>query len=124
MNSILFDCDADSLLFKVNQIGFACHTGSYSCFQDKEFSIKHLYEILNDRIENSEINESYTKKLTANYDLLISKIQEESNEVINHTDRDNLIWEIADLTYFILVLMAFKKVTPEEIINELGRRNI
>ena len=123
INKILFDCDADSLLFKVEQIGFACHTGNYSCFQDKQFSINFLYEIINDRIENSDIDESYTKKLSEDYDLLISKIQEESNEVIDHTDRDNLVWEIADLTYFTLILMAVKNIKPNEIIEELRRRH-
>jgi phosphoribosyl-ATP pyrophosphohydrolase len=123
VKKILFDCDKDSLVFKVEQTGYACHTGSYSCFSDREFSLNVLYDIINNRIENSEVSESYTKTLAENNKLLISKIKEESLEVINFTDRDNLVWEIADLTYFILVLMATKKITPRDIINELRRRN-
>jgi len=53
----------------------------------------------------------------------LSKIKEECLELINFTDRDNLIWEIADLTYFVLVLMATQKINLSEIINELRRRN-
>ncbi|MFW9988332.1 MAG: bifunctional phosphoribosyl-AMP cyclohydrolase/phosphoribosyl-ATP diphosphatase HisIE [Candidatus Odinarchaeota archaeon] len=123
VKKIFYDCDADTLLFKVKQKGFACHTGSYSCFQDKKFSIKYLYDLIIDRIENYSANESYSKKLAENNELLMSKIEEECTEVINYTDRNNLIWEIADVVYFILVLMATKKIKPEEIINELRRRN-
>lgn len=123
IRKIYYDCDADALLFQVDQNGVACHTGSYSCFQTPRFSISFLYEIINQRIQDAKITESYTKQLSEDYQLLISKIKEESLEVINYTDRDNLIWEIADLTYFILVLMATQKITPKEIMNELRRRN-
>ncbi|NVM18677.1 MAG: bifunctional phosphoribosyl-AMP cyclohydrolase/phosphoribosyl-ATP diphosphatase HisIE [Candidatus Lokiarchaeota archaeon] len=120
---IYYDCDNDSLLFKVEQIGYACHKGTYSCFLDKDFSLNVLYDIINNRIENSTVEESYTKRLAEDDNLLLSKIKEECLEVINFTDRDNLIWEIADLTYFILVLMATQKINLSEIINELRRRN-
>ena len=121
---ILFDCDKDSLLFKVEQTGYACHTGIYSCFSDREFSVSVLYDIIKNRIENSTILDSYTKRLVEDNKLLLSKIKEESLEVINFTDRDNLIWEIADLTYFTLVLMAKEGIKIQEVINELwSRRN-
>ena len=41
---------------------------------------------------------------------------------MDYTDRDNLVWEIADLTYFVMVLMAREGIRPEEITNELWRR--
>ena len=119
---INYDCDNDSLLFKVEQTGYACHTGTYSCFFDKDFSLNVLYDLINNRIEDSSVEESYTKRLSEDNNLLLSKIKEECLEVINFTDRNNLIWEIADLTYFILVLMTTQKITLLEIINELGRR--
>ncbi len=123
VKKIHYDCDNDSLLFKVQQTGYACHTGTYSCFFDKDFSLNVLYDLINNRIEDSSVEESYTKRLAEDNNLLLSKIKEECLEVINFTDRDNLIWEIADLTYFVLVLMATQKITLSEIINELGRRN-
>ena len=123
VKKINYDCDNDSLLFKVQQTGYACHTGTYSCFFDKEFSLNVLYDLINNRIEDSSVEESYTKRLAEDNNLLLSKIKEECLEVINFTDRENLIWEIADLTYFVLVLMATQKITLSEIINELGRRN-
>jgi phosphoribosyl-ATP pyrophosphohydrolase/phosphoribosyl-AMP cyclohydrolase len=123
IKKIYYDCDADTLLFQVDQNGVACHTGSYSCFQNSRFSIPYLFGILRSRIQNATSTESYTKRLSEDYDLLFSKIKEESLEVINYTDHNNLIWEIADLTYFILVLMATQKITPREIVNELRRRS-
>jgi len=47
---------------------------------------------------------------------------EETKEILNYTSVDNLIWEIADLTYFILVLMAKKGISLNDIKNELWRR--
>ncbi len=124
VKNILFDCDNDTLLFKVEQTGYACHKGTYSCFQDKEFSLSFLYDIIINRIQSSTVSDSYTKKLAEDNELLLSKIKEESLEVINFTDKDNLIWEIADLTYFILVLMAKKGIKFQDILNELwSRRN-
>ncbi|TFG20204.1 MAG: bifunctional phosphoribosyl-AMP cyclohydrolase/phosphoribosyl-ATP diphosphatase HisIE [Promethearchaeota archaeon] len=122
IKKILFDCDNDTLLFKVEQKGYACHKGSYSCFSNRDFSLNVLYDIIKDRIEHYSALDSYTKRLTEENALLLAKIKEESMEVINFTDRNNLIWEIADLTYFILVLMATKKIKPHEIIEELKRR--
>lgn len=123
IKKIYYDCDADALLFMVDQKGVACHTGSYSCFQLPQFSIRYLYNIINQRIQEAKTTESYTKRLSEDSKLLLSKIKEESQEVINYTDRDNLIWEIADLAYFILVLMATENITPKQIVKELGRRN-
>ena len=66
--------------------------------------------------------DSYTSKVAGDETLLYEKIIEEANEVINYTDRDNLVWEIADLTYFIMVMMAKKGILVQEIVDELGRR--
>ena len=63
--SAKFDCDRDTLLFKVKQKGNACHTGRYSCFEDRNFSINELYSLLLDRKANLPEN-SYTTKLFKN----------------------------------------------------------
>jgi phosphoribosyl-ATP pyrophosphohydrolase len=124
LERIYYDCDRDALLFKVKQKNFACHTGSYSCFQNSKFSLRTLFKILEERNNNSSIETSYTKRLLENNNLLISKINEESKEVINFTNKTNLIWEIADLTYFLLVLMVREEISPNDIINELWSRNV
>lgn len=119
--SVKFDCDKDAILFKVLQKNNACHTGSYSCFNEKDFCLNDLYSVLCERI-NDMSKDSYTSKVAGDEKLLYEKIIEEANEVINYTDRDNLVWEIADLTYFIMVMMAKKGILMQEIVDELGRR--
>ena len=80
-----------------------------------------LYDVLKSRIENP-LPDSYTSKTGADEKLIIEKIREESEELLNYRGKDNLIWEIADLTYFVLLLMAKKGITPQEIRNELWER--
>jgi len=119
---VRYDCDRDTLLFTVRQKGGACHTGSYSCFDERNFNLLELYEVLRSRIESGN-ESSYTYRTASDESKIMAKIAEESQEVINYTDRRNLVWEIGDLTYFLLMLMAKKGIEPDEIIKELrGRR--
>jgi len=111
------------LLFNVRQEGVACHLQRYSCFGNKEFELSDLIEIIQDRILNPTAN-SYTSKISKDEQSIMEKIREESNEVINYTNDENLVWEIADLLYFIMVLMAKKEINLQDILNELwSRRN-
>jgi len=119
---VRYDCDRDTLLFTVRQKGVACHTGSYACFDDREFSLNELYQTLRDRIGGGDTS-SYTCRLANDERKLMNKIMEEAREVSEYTDRENLVWEIADVAYHLLVLMAKKGIGPEEIVKELrGRR--
>lgn len=118
---VKYDCDRDTLLFTVKQKNVACHEGRYSCFDEKFFSFESLYSLINDRIINPKKN-SYTSKLAASENNIKKKIAEESKEVINYQDRDNLIWEVSDLLYFVFVLMAKKGIYISDIENELWRR--
>ncbi|MBU0536530.1 MAG: bifunctional phosphoribosyl-AMP cyclohydrolase/phosphoribosyl-ATP diphosphatase HisIE [Nanoarchaeota archaeon] len=116
---VRYDCDRDTLLFTVRQEGFACHEGSYSCFGDKTFSLYDLYGTLKERLETPKEG-SYTSGLDENR--IKEKIMEEAEEIINYDSRENLIWEIADISYFLLVLMAKKGITIDEVRNELWKR--
>jgi len=119
---VRYDCDRDTLLFTVRQKGVACHTGSYSCFNEKEFSLRELYDVLRQRIESGDEG-SYTYRTAKDESKIMEKIKEEADEVVNYTDRSNLVWEVADLAYFLLMLMAKKGIEPDEIVKELrGRR--
>lgn len=118
---VRFDCDRDALLFTINQKNVACHTGAYSCFGDKEFVLGDLYEVIMDRIRHPKEG-SYTSGLAADDMAVKEKISEEANEVVHYKDRENLVWEIADLTYFVIVLMAKHQISLDEIRNELWRR--
>lgn len=117
-----FDCDRDTLLYKVIQEGNACHLNKFSCFEDKEFNINDLYKVLLDRKLKLPEN-SYTAKLFKDRSLLNSKILEEASEVTDFENgEDDLAWEAADLTYFVLTLMAQNNVTPQEVLNNLASR--
>ena len=113
------DCDNDTLIYTVIQKKVACHTGQYSCFSDKKFELNELLSI----IKSKRNTDSFTDKLLKNEKELKKKILEESNEVINYIDKDNLKWEIADLIYFITVLMAKNNLDYKDIFNDLKTRN-
>lgn len=117
----LFDCDQDTLLFKVNQKGNACHLDSFSCFETKEFSVDELYKVLQSRKELMP-EKSFTTKLFNDKFLLKRKIMEEAFEVVNFEQGDGLSWEVADLAYFVLTFMVENGVSIKEIMNNLASR--
>ncbi|MFX0091766.1 MAG: phosphoribosyl-ATP diphosphatase, partial [Candidatus Hodarchaeota archaeon] len=116
-----YDCDRDTLLYTVRQTGKACHLNRYSCFGERLFGFPNLLEVIKSRIASHSSN-SYTNRIANNEKLLLEKIREESTEILNFTGRANLIWEIADLFYFIFVLMVTKGIDIQDIINELWKR--
>jgi phosphoribosylformimino-5-aminoimidazole carboxamide ribotide isomerase len=118
--NVKYDCDRDTLLFTVKPKGFACHKGRYSCFGDKDFDLEELYETILDRIKNPREN-SYTSKLTLRK--IKRKINEEAYEIIEAESKESITSEIADLVYFVLVLMAKRGIEIKDVLNELeGRR--
>ena len=120
--SARFDCDRDALLYIVEQTGNACHLGRFSCFGEKEFVIEDLYELLLDR-KNNLPEKSFTTKLFKDRAFLNSKILEEAQEVTDFENgEDDLGWEAADLTYFVLTLMAQHNLTPQEVLNNIDSR--
>ena len=118
---VRYDCDRDTLLFTVKQKNVACHKGKYSCFGGKDFNFQGLYEVIESRIKNSQSN-SYTSKIATNESKIKEKIKEECLEILEYKDRNNLIWEISDLLYFIFILMAKNGIEIKDIENELWRR--
>ncbi len=116
-----FDCDADSILFKVNQKGNACHLNRFSCFEDKEFCINELYDLIVDRKEKMP-EKSYTTKLFKDEFYLKRKIMEEAFESVNFEQGDGLSWESADLMYHLLVFMVMHNVSFDDLVNNLSSR--
>ena len=117
------DCDRDALIFVVKQKGNACHLNQYSCFQEKKkFDLEALYNKIKSKMDSYDEN-SYTKKLVADKELLKRKLIEEAAEVITAKNKKELIWECSDLIYFLLVIMAEAGVIIKDIERENERRD-
>ncbi len=132
--SITADCDLDALVISVNKEGPACHTGSESCFfnrlygeSEQGFSLHGLYDLLLDRKEKMP-EKSYTTYLfEKGLDKILKKVGEESTEVIigaKAGDKKETIYEIADLSYHLMVLMVQMGITVEDIKDELASRHV
>ena len=117
------DCDRDSVLATVIPTGPSCHTGSWTCFgsdpQEKS-SMGRLYNIIADRFANPKPG-SYTATLDAKR--VREKVEEEAEELCEADTKDEVIWEAADLIYFINVLMYKEGVTWQDVYDELDRRH-
>ncbi len=122
--NIDYDCDGDSLIFRVKQQGNACHYDRYSCFvsQSPCFDLTVLDKVLQSRKDNFS-SSSFTRKLFDSPQLQIDKLNEECQELIEAVDKDEVRWEAADLLYFALVNAKAKGISAQEILNELGARN-
>lgn len=136
VKSLKYDCDADTLLAKVEQIGVACHTGEYSCFFNNiisyEFEEKSplsvltdVYDVIMDRKVNPKEG-SYTNYLfDKGVDKILKKVGEEATEIViaaKNPNPNEIKYEISDFLYHVMVLMAEKGVTWEEIMKELANR--
>ncbi len=133
--SITADCDNDALVVMVEKDGPACHLGTDSCFnneiwhaEDKEeFSLEGLYSLLEGR-KNDMPEGSYTTYLfSKGRDKILKKVGEESTEVIiggKDDDKNETIYEIADLAYHLMVLMVDMGISVKDIQKELASRHI
>jgi phosphoribosyl-ATP pyrophosphohydrolase len=115
------DCDRDTLKFTVRQQGAACHTGRATCFGAADFAIQDLEATLASRRE-APVPGSYTARLLTEEGLLPAKLREEAEEVIAAATSDELVWEGADLLYFLMARLAQGGVRFEQVLRELERR--
>jgi len=133
--SITADCDRDALTVLVKKEGPACHLGTDSCFEatvwENEdlhpFSMGGLMQMLIGRkVEKKE--GSYTTYLfEKGIDKILKKVGEECTEVIiaaKGDDKRETIYEIADLTYHIMVLMIEMGISLDDIQKELASRHV
>lgn len=136
VKSLTADCDYDTILAKVSQVGAACHTGNRSCFFNdivkKDYVEKNplkvledVYSIILDRKDHPKEG-SYTNYLyDKGIDKILKKLGEEATEIIiaaKNPDAEEIKYEISDFIYHLMVLMAEKRVTWEDITQELSQR--
>ncbi|MCL2568289.1 MAG: bifunctional phosphoribosyl-AMP cyclohydrolase/phosphoribosyl-ATP diphosphatase HisIE [Oscillospiraceae bacterium] len=128
---IAFDCDEDTLLIQVEQMGKgACHTGSYSCFGDEPGQFHILNEVfaqIEDRSEHPKENSYTNYLLDKGADKICKKVGEEAAETIiaaMHRDKPELTGEVADLAYHLLVLLFEQGLTPRDITEKLAERHM
>ena len=117
------DCDRDCILATVLPTGPACHTGSWTCFTsaiDEKSSMGRLYNVIADRFANPKPG-SYTATLDAKR--VREKVEEEAEELCEAEGKEEVIWEAADLLYFVNVLMYKEGVSWKDVYDELDRRH-
>jgi len=136
IREVRFDCDADTLLIRVEQVGPACHEGYRSCFfrcigqplQEGERDNKiigELFAVIKER-QRTLPEDSYTAKLfRKGIDRIAQKVGEEAVEVViagKNRDRSELVEETSDLIYHLLVLLAECGVSPDDVWAKLAER--
>ena len=133
--SITADCDRDALVVEVKKDGPACHLGTYSCFNDElyineseqPFSLEGLMKLIEGRKTEKKEGSYTTYLFEKGLDKILKKVGEESTEVIiagKAEDKKETIYEIADLTYHVMVLMIEMGISLEDIHNELASRHV
>lgn len=146
VKEISYDCDGDTLLVKVHQTGVACHTGTYTCFSGRKLVegeekgvtviqpkaqvslatvLNDLYAVIEDRQLNP-VEGSYTNYLfEKGQDKILKKVGEEAVETViasKNNSQKEVLYEMGDLWYHCLVLLAYHKLTPDQLLNELMSR--
>jgi phosphoribosyl-AMP cyclohydrolase / phosphoribosyl-ATP pyrophosphohydrolase len=147
VKDVYYDCDEDTLLFKVEQTGAACHTGHYSCFyrnmEGEEVApvlvdpnrvyastagpgiLYELYDLILDRKAHLPEGSYTTYLFDKGLDKILKKVGEENAEVIiaaKNQNRTELVYETSDLLYHLLVLLVEQGVSLEDIFLELKSR--
>lgn len=147
VRQIYYDCDGDTLLIKVEQTGVACHEGTLSCFsqrlnpcekrseetaavlpvQESPVSaiLHELYHVVNERKGNPKSGSYTTYLFEKGQDKILKKVGEEAAETIiasKNDSKEELLYEMADLWYHCLVLLAYHNVSIGELLEELQER--
>lgn len=136
VKSLTLDCDNDTILAKVSQVGAACHTGKKSCFfqplVEKEVDrtnplkvFEDVYAVIADRKQNPKEG-SYTNYLfDKGIDKILKKVGEEATEIViaaKNPDPEEIKYEVSDFLYHVMVLMVERGVSWDDITRELARR--
>lgn len=130
VDSIKEDCDKDTLLVKVRPVGPVCHTGSDTCFDEKNeediMFLKYLQDFIDCRKKEMPEGSYTTSLFNKGINRMAQKVGEEAVETVieatNGTE-DRLIYEASDLIYHLIVLLTSKGYRIEDLARELKKRH-
>jgi phosphoribosyl-ATP pyrophosphohydrolase/phosphoribosyl-AMP cyclohydrolase len=141
VKEIFVDCDRDAILVLVDQKGVSCHTGQRTCFftklgQNNESAptfgtmkggrtLDEVYQVVDDRKRNPKEGSYVSTLFKDGIDTILKKIGEEAAEAViaaKNENNDEIIYEVADLWFHSLVLLANFGIAPQDIYEEFGRR--
>lgn len=141
VKDMFFDCDNDTVLVVVKQTGVACHTGSMSCFftsadgseksppsfgsENRDKTLDDVFGVIEDRKRNPREGSYVSGLFEKGLDKILKKVGEEAGETIigaKNGDRDEIVYETADLWFHSLIALSYFGITPEDIYRELGKR--
>jgi phosphoribosyl-ATP pyrophosphohydrolase/phosphoribosyl-AMP cyclohydrolase len=141
-----YDCDADALLFRVEQVKACCHEGYFTCFHNKieseEFLEEKLFEpeevygkakiieevfrVIKNRIEKPTANSYVAHLVKEGKNKILKKIDEESKELIQASENNNeneIVHESTDLLFHMMILLAYQNINIDKIFAELESRH-
>jgi len=128
--SITDDCDHDTLLIKVHPCGPVCHTGSDTCFDEKNedglWFLKYLQDFIARRLLEMPENSYTTSLFNQGIGRMAQKVGEEAVETVIEAmkgDDERLLYEASDLLYHLIVLLTYKGYRIEDLVNELQKRH-
>jgi len=146
VRAILYDCDADALVLKVDQKVAACHTGNRSCFyrsldgearaqavppdpawvaEDAVGVLGQISQTIRERKLNPPEGSYVAGLFAKGPNAILKKIGEEAAEVVmagKEGDRRAIVFEVADLWFHTLVLLGLHDIDPAEVAGELRSR--
>jgi phosphoribosyl-AMP cyclohydrolase / phosphoribosyl-ATP pyrophosphohydrolase len=141
VKDMFFDCDSDTVLVMVEQTGVACHTGMRSCFftsvdgseksapsfgaENLGKALEEVYRVIEDRKRNPREGSYVSGLFEKGLDKILKKVCEEAGEAIigaKNGDRQEIIYETADLWFHSLIVLSYFDIFPEDIYLELGKR--
>jgi phosphoribosyl-ATP pyrophosphohydrolase/phosphoribosyl-AMP cyclohydrolase len=141
-----YNCYADTLLFKVEQVKACCHEGYFTCFHNKvegeEFLeeklfepeevygkakiLEEVYSMIKNRIEKPTVNSYVAHLVKEGKNKIQEKIEEESNELVQASENNNekeIVHETTDLLFHMMVLLAYQNINIDKIFAELESRH-
>ena len=136
LRHLCVDCDNDTLLARVVQVGAACHTGNRSCFyrdvagiqaqqRNRASVFEDVMKVILDRKQNPKEGSYTTYLFERGIDKILKKLGEEATEIViaaKNPEPEELKYEIGDFLYHMMVLMAQKGVSWDDITDELAKR--